>query len=193
MAKVQTKCATCGGTFDGTPSGTKRHNATTRHALAKATAAKIKPDVTGPADATTTAKAAKVAAAKIKAAAVEAGVPEPSDEDVAEAMGTDAHDAAVAAFVETLPVEPVLFEVGGIVVFERTANGQTGALVDLRGLITDAQAELARRQIDLRWRVKHQPTKAADYEDAKVRPLVDQIAILSKVQDALVMLGGLDA
>lgn len=41
MAKQPTKCDVCGGSTDGTPSGIKKHEATSKHLLAKATAAKV--------------------------------------------------------------------------------------------------------------------------------------------------------
>jgi hypothetical protein len=41
MAKQSTKCDVCGGNYDGTPSGLKKHNATGKHALAARMADKV--------------------------------------------------------------------------------------------------------------------------------------------------------
>src|SRR4030095_3055070 len=43
MAKQPTKCTVCGGSTDGTPSGIKKHEATTKHALAARLASKVSP------------------------------------------------------------------------------------------------------------------------------------------------------
>lgn len=110
MAKQTVECATCGGSYDGTPSGQAKHEATSKHFQAA----------------------------------------NPAETPAPETAETSAGRSPLQR--------------------ELTAS--------LSGLIQSKEQELARRQVDLKWRVVNRPDQAGVYEDDKVTPLKVEIQLL---------------
>lgn len=136
MAKQSNPCP-CGGSYDGTPSGIKKHEATARHqALVQREAARLDDN------------AAREAGERYENTDPADDFPWTRNED-----GTfnsipeyDAQGEEIRAFVHTL----------------RREQGE-------------AEDQLERREADLRWRRKHMPDKADEYEAKKVAPLSEKI------------------
>lgn len=59
----------------------------------------------------------------------------------------------------------------------------------LSTLITQKEQELARRQVDLKWREANRPEQAVEYAAAKVLPLKEEIQILRDARTAIVKSG----
>ena len=128
VAKERTECITCGGSFDGTPSGQKKHEATARHR--------------------------EGGYRESLAAVTDAPLAQPGTEVIA----------------AQAPIPPVVTD--GLV-------GALSALIDVK------EQELARRQIDWKWREGHQADKAEAYRLDKVVPLLVEIQTLRRVRKAL--------
>lgn len=126
MAKQTVECVTCGGSYDGTPSGQKKHEATNRH---------------------------------------QEGGYRPSE-----------------------PVAPTVLEVAKATVAEinsETRSDDEIVIADLSNLIGDKEQELARRQVDHKWRVANRPEQAQDYFASKVQPLLSEIDLLRVIRTSL--------
>lgn len=157
MAKIKTECA-CGGSYDGTPSGKSKHIATSKH---------VGWEVGQRA-------AARSALAKAS----------PFDvRDAAKSTGMSADELAtdegVQAVASLLPVKAV---VSGTP-FEAIVNP---VIQDLNTLIGEKEQELARRQIDHAYRVRHSTAEAAlAYFSSKVDPLKIEIGILRSARSLI--------
>jgi hypothetical protein len=123
MAKQKTICSICGGSYDGTPSGQSKHEATLKHLDAQETADRI---ATG-------------------AQSLDPG-------DVIPGYGT----AKMSVLIQSLSI-----------------------------LITDKEQELARRQIDHKYRERHSADNAPAYYSSKVAPLREEIEVLRAARKAI--------
>lgn len=162
MAKQITQCD-CGGSYDGTPSGKSKHIATAKH-VGYEIGLRIE-------------SRAKVMASKpgeVLAAARATGL-------TPDELATDEGFEAVAAKLPKPAIGRALVDPEGYVAAQN-ATLQS----ELTILITDKEQELARRQIDHKYRERHSgEDKASAYFATKVVPLKSEIDTLRAVRKAL--------
>lgn len=157
MAKNPTKCDVCGGSTDGTPSGIKKHEATSKHQLAKRTAGFV-------------GESMKAEGAP-KGAAIPTGTDSKGEPDA-----DDLRVLKVTLFDSAEEMERAL---------AASPSAFTEADEVLSDIIAHRSRELDRRNADLKWRVANRPAEAPGYEAEKVTPLRVEVEGLMFVRKVL--------
>lgn len=156
MAKQKVTCAACGGSFDGTPSGQKKHELTLKHV----TGGRLSAD---PADLPIASALAH------RAGAIEAAM--------------TANVPAVTMGYEPVPDQPGVYFAA--LPHGEEYDRLEAALEAAKSEIGREQDALRRREADLRWRRKHRPEQADEYYASKVAPIEAAIGASTREKEEI--------